>query len=641
MANIVEVVVQAKNQASGIINQATKSIDGLGESAISTGSLLGKVAIGVTAAFAAFKSLGGIAHEIEESQAAAAQLDSAYKATGTTLGRTREQLDDLATSIQKNTTYNDELVKTAESILLTFDKVRGDAFERTIKTAADLSARLGTDLPTATRMLGRALQEPEQGLQALRRAGVTFSDQQVQLVKNFVDTGHAAEAQNFILSEVERRFGGAAAAARNTLGGALVGLKNSFGDLFEGTKQGTSGAVSAVNDLTKTLENPKLKGAIDSLISGIATIAEKIIQVSTGLIGIFSKPMETERKKIEDEMARIQKALEPKKNPRGGAQPTSPDDIVLGGGARGVTRANAEKILDSLQAKLEALKKTTDDNKTAAVEADDAFMQWYKTWKSAQDIRDQLPMPIVTSQQRIENPWLQFAQDTLDANNSVNESFQEMFNNFPVEADKAYNEVDSKLQEHAKHSKKVTEDLTFDIKKAWQNAGEGIQSTLSDAFYNASFSLKDFANIFRRALADIAASIVSSGIKNLLIKQIGASGGSSGDGSWGTLLNGFFTGLFSAGGGKTDKPTMVGENGPEIVTPDGGGMRTYNARQLAFAAGGGSGVNFAPQYNMNVSGVQNDQEVLRQMQQFVLKTNADSQREMMRLLNRNGYSVRT
>lgn len=640
MANIVEVVVQTKEQGSAIIGKTTESLSELGQTATSTGSLLGKVALGVTAAFAAFKSLGGIVHDIEEAQAAAAQLDSAYKATGTTLGRTREQLDDLATSIQKNTTYNDELVKTAESILLTFDKVRGDAFERTIKAATDLGARLGTDLPTATRMLGRALQEPEQGLQALRRAGVTFSDEQVKLVKNFVDTGHAADAQNFILAEVERRFGGAAAAARNTLGGALTGLKNSFGDLFESTTKGTSGAVSAVNDLTKTLENPKLKGAIDSLISGIATVAEKIIQVSTGLIGIFSKPMETERQKIEDEMARIQKALEPKNNPRGGAQATSPDDIVLGGGARGITRANAEKILDSLQAKLEALKKTTDDNKTAAVEADDAFMQWYKTWKSAQDIRDQLPMPIVTSQQRIVNPWLQFAQDTLDANNEVNASFQEMFNNFPIEADKAYNEVTTKLEEHAKHNKRITEDLTLDIKKAWQGAGESIQSTLSDAFYSASFSLKDFANIFKRALADIAAAIVSSGIKELLSKEISNSGGSSGDGSWGSLLGAFFS-SFAAGGGKTDKPTMVGESGPEIVTADGGGMRTYNARQLAFAAGGGGGVNFAPQYNMNVTGAQNDQEILRQMQQFVLKTNADSQREMLRLLNRNGYAVRT
>src|SRR6185503_5811606 len=74
-------------------------------------------------AFAGFSAL--VVANTLESQKATAQLNSAFANVSKTVGVTRNSLDDLATSLQKTTTFGDDLVKTAESVLLTFNKVRG------------------------------------------------------------------------------------------------------------------------------------------------------------------------------------------------------------------------------------------------------------------------------------------------------------------------------------------------------------------------------------------------------------------------------------------------------------------------------------------------------------------------------------
>ena len=271
--NVIEIVVKATDQITGPLRGIMGKISGL-RTAI--GSFA--IALGLTAAFRA------ITRATIESQKAVAQLDAAYKATGATVGRTRGQLDDLAVSMQRTTVYEDELVKSAEAILLTFDKVRGEAFDRTIRASADLAARLGTDLPTATRTLGIALQEPEQGMLRLRRAGVLFSDAQKNIVKGFIDTGQAGAAQNFILSEIERRFKGAAVAARQTLGGALTALHNAFGDLIEGSTQSTKEVVASINGMTDALSDPKVKSGFDTIVTGLFNIAGAAVR-AVGWIG--------------------------------------------------------------------------------------------------------------------------------------------------------------------------------------------------------------------------------------------------------------------------------------------------------------------------------------------------------------------
>lgn len=217
---------------------------------------------GALGALSAAAAIGFIGHktieETEQAQAAMAQLEAAVKSTGGAAGRTVAQLDELSLALQKQTVYSDEAVKGAEAILLTFDKIKGDTFDRATRDVTDLAARLGKDLPEAALQVGKALQDPIQGLQALQRLGVRLSASQKETIQDLVDTGHAADAMGIILTELERKFGGSAAAARDTLGGALAGLKNAWGDLFEVSGRASQGTVDGINAITKSLQDSGL-----------------------------------------------------------------------------------------------------------------------------------------------------------------------------------------------------------------------------------------------------------------------------------------------------------------------------------------------------------------------------------------------
>lgn len=185
--------------------------------------------------------------ETVDSQNAMAQLEARVKSTGAAAGLTVTQLDDMSKALQQVTTYSDEATKNAESMLLTFNKVKGDTFLRATKDVQDLAAAMGGDLQGAAIQVGKALQDPDTGMLALRRSGVSFSQSQQQVIKDLFHSGQEAKAQALILKELEKEFGGTAQAARQTLGGALKGLANDFGDLFEAEKGTTSGTVSFIN----------------------------------------------------------------------------------------------------------------------------------------------------------------------------------------------------------------------------------------------------------------------------------------------------------------------------------------------------------------------------------------------------------
>jgi hypothetical protein len=190
-----------------------------------------------------------------DAQNAMAQLGAAVESTGGVAGRTVQQLDALSMQLQRQTTFSDEAVKGAEAMLLTFDKIRGVEFDRATAAVTDLAARMGGDLQGAAIQVGKALQDPTTGLSALRRSGVSFSESQIAVIKQLYATGQAAEGQRVILAELEHQFGGSAAAARDTLGGALKSLSNAWGDLFEVSRNGSQGTVDAINAITKSLED--------------------------------------------------------------------------------------------------------------------------------------------------------------------------------------------------------------------------------------------------------------------------------------------------------------------------------------------------------------------------------------------------
>lgn len=274
MADIASLGIRVSTQG---VKEAGRDLDKLDKSAkgaaASTGGL-GKTLAGLGGAALAGSFLKAVITNTIEAEKAQAQLAAVLKSTGNAAGLNAAQLNDMASALQSVTTFDDEAITGAQSLLLTFTKIGKDVFPSATEAVLDMSQALGQDLKSSALQLGKALNDPVKGVTALQRVGVSFSESQKDVIKNLVETGKAAEAQKIILAELTTEFGGSARAARNTLGGALEGLKNTFGDLLEGDTggDGVRGATRAVNDLSKAINSPSIKSGIQGFTQDLFTI---------------------------------------------------------------------------------------------------------------------------------------------------------------------------------------------------------------------------------------------------------------------------------------------------------------------------------------------------------------------------------
>lgn len=190
------------------------------------GSSVGKVTALIGGAFAGIavtRVFAGFIDEGREAQKVGRQTTAVIKSTGGAAGLTAKGFEKLAGRLSDYAAIDDEVIQGGENILATFTRIKAGGpervFERASKAALDMAASLGhgevnaDNLQSANLRLGKALNDPLRGIQALTRVGVTFSDQQREQIKNFVEAGDVASAQGVILDEVAKEFGGSAAAA--------------------------------------------------------------------------------------------------------------------------------------------------------------------------------------------------------------------------------------------------------------------------------------------------------------------------------------------------------------------------------------------------------------------------------------------
>lgn len=173
--------------------------------------------------------------DLQKIQATAvAQVDAALASMGTAAGFTSDELQKIASQLQGKSLFGDEeILGKVTSNLLTFGNVTGEVFTRAQQMALDMSAALGQDLQGATVMLGKALNDPAQGLTALTRVGVSFTEEQKNVIKAMVEMGDAAGAQQLMLSELEKQYGGQAQALRDLPSGQIQAAMMDIGDAME------------------------------------------------------------------------------------------------------------------------------------------------------------------------------------------------------------------------------------------------------------------------------------------------------------------------------------------------------------------------------------------------------------------------
>jgi len=157
-------------------------------------------------------------------------LENVLNSVGATAWTSSEQLGAMASGFQKITNYGDETILSMQSVLLGFRNIKGDQFKSATKAILDMSTVMKMDLKSAAQVVGKALDDPINGLDSLKRQGFAFTDSQKAMIKTMLDVGDIAGAQKIILDELETTYGGAAEAAAD-MG---TQIKNSLGDLLEG-----------------------------------------------------------------------------------------------------------------------------------------------------------------------------------------------------------------------------------------------------------------------------------------------------------------------------------------------------------------------------------------------------------------------
>jgi hypothetical protein len=235
------------DQVSKVANDAGSAIEGVGSKAssagggfnalqsIATGAFMAIGAAATNLAGAALSKIGdfitGSIAEASEWNKVIAQTEAVVKSTGAAAGFTAQQFAEMAQDMSAtagNSIFSDDAILGAENVLATFTQIQGTSFKGATQAILDISQAMGTDLQSSALQVGKALNDPVAGISALSRVGVTFSEDQKALIKSMVDVGDVAGAQQVILAELGKEFGGSAAAAVDTFAGQQIVLAEQF-----------------------------------------------------------------------------------------------------------------------------------------------------------------------------------------------------------------------------------------------------------------------------------------------------------------------------------------------------------------------------------------------------------------------------
>jgi hypothetical protein len=240
---------------SGLVNPATVAAAGIGVLTLALGE-------GIKSAM-----------ETEKIQA---QTAAVLASTGNAANLTAAQIGDLAQSISDYSGIDDQAVQEGENLLLTFTNIQdkagegNDIFTQATEIMADMATAMGTDMSSQAIQLGKALNDPIAGVGALSRVGVTFTDEQKEMIRSMQEAGNTAGAQAVIMAELTKEFGGSAEAAGNTTAGAMDRLKNKMDDLFESVGTALLPKITEFADFALETLIPAVEDAVAAVGPGLS-----------------------------------------------------------------------------------------------------------------------------------------------------------------------------------------------------------------------------------------------------------------------------------------------------------------------------------------------------------------------------------
>ncbi|EKE4040928.1 phage tail length tape measure family protein [Pseudomonas aeruginosa] len=287
--------VAGMEKAERTAKKGAKEIGSAADAASLAWGKLGKVAAGALSGITVGAVFGAVIRNTKQMEKEQAQLEAVLRSTGESAGFSREQLNEMASSMERTSTVSAGEINQAQTNLLAFTGIVGEQFPRALQSAIDMAARTGTTVTSAAETIGRALDVPSKGLTALSKQGFRFTEEQKKAAEQLEATGRTAEAQGIILKALEESYGGAAAASRDTFGGALMALQNTIDGLLTGSEGSLDGAKVAIDDLNRALSDPataeSVSKLVDLLAQGASTVVDSLpflIDAGDGVVRVFS-----------------------------------------------------------------------------------------------------------------------------------------------------------------------------------------------------------------------------------------------------------------------------------------------------------------------------------------------------------------
>lgn len=165
------------------------------------------------------------------------------------------------------------------AMLSSMTKLDSEGLKRAQQSALDLSAALGIDLNTATKLVGKAAEGSTDGF---KRYGVVIAESADKSL-TFANT----------LSTLEGRFAGASGGAMKSFQGTVTGLTNSFGNLFQSMGDvvvKNPAIIAAIGEITKIISG-MTSGVVDNAGAWRKQLAEAL-STTLVIIGTVAKGSE-------------------------------------------------------------------------------------------------------------------------------------------------------------------------------------------------------------------------------------------------------------------------------------------------------------------------------------------------------------
>lgn len=222
------------------------------------------------------KGVGIFRELLQEGEAnilANAKLEAILHATGKAAEYSVSQVARWASELHKTTGMAETNIVEIAGSLAVFGNINAQIMPKVLEHSANLSMLWGDSLTGAAKKLGKALEDPIQGMLLLRDSEVNLDIETRKLIETLTAQGKVAEAQDLLLQSLDTRVGGLAASMHGATG-SMGALKTSFNELKGAIGEdllGIPGVEAALRALDGYLDKRKSRKSIAELFEANRT----------------------------------------------------------------------------------------------------------------------------------------------------------------------------------------------------------------------------------------------------------------------------------------------------------------------------------------------------------------------------------